>query len=335
MELKRSIMKKANGHTRLSSNRLKFTDYKPVNRHAASELFAGLQCPDKSIDPKFLYDQRGSQLFDQITHQPEYYPTRTEVGILKRNQRQIAACIGRHSVLFEPGSGTCAKVRHLLDALEPGLYVPLDISAAFLLSAARQLVDEIPWLDVHAICADFSDSFRLPSDIPASKRVAFYPGSTIGNFHPQQAKQFLIRLRHLLGPGCGLLIGADLQKDHEVLHAAYNDDAGITAAFNLNVLKHVNRILGADFNEQDFDHQAFYNDSKSRIEMHLISNRAQTISCNKGTIKFALGEKVQTENSYKYTPEGFETLASTAGFQLKQRWLDEAALFSVNYLEAI
>lgn len=334
MELNRTVLDKANKHTESAENRLKFTDYKPVSQHAASELFAGLQERNKTIDPKFLYDQQGSKLFDQITSLPEYYPTRTELCILKRYQHQIAECIGQHTVLFEPGSGSSEKVRHLLAALQPRLYVPLDISADFLLSAAQKLIEETPWLEVHAICADFSDTFRLPADIPATKRVAFYPGSTIGNFHPQQAKQFLIRLRHLLGPECGLLIGVDLQKDQDILHAAYNDGAGITAAFNLNVLNHANRILGADFDERCFEHLAFYNNAQKRIEMHLVSNCVQTIQCDEGHIDLGCGEKIQTENSYKYTLEGFESLASAAGLQLKQSWIDDRSFFSVNYLEA-
>ena len=313
---------------------LNFTDYNPIAENNSEQLFHGLTQSQKVVDPKYFYDELGSELFDQITTLPEYYPTRTEIGLLNDYKADIANYIGKDCILFEPGSGSSEKVRHLLNALQPKAYIPLDISAEFLYKAAEQLARDYDWLPVHAICADFSDQFELPSSVPTGRRVAFYPGSTIGNFKPEQALEFLRRIRHLVGEDGALLIGVDLQKDENILHAAYNDSQGTTAAFNRNVLKHVNRILKTDFDLAHFEHDAFYNHELNRIEMHLVSQREHTIQSQLGEIRFSHKETIHTENSYKYTVESFSALATEAGFSAKKTWLDNNQLFSVNLFEA-
>jgi len=297
---------------------------------------AGLGGVRKSINPKFLYDQLGSELFDQITRLPEYYPSRTETHILTRYRDEIADYCGTGCVVIEPGSGSSKKVRLLLDALAPAAYVPIDISADFLLESSLQLGNEFPWLRIHAICADFAHDWSLPAALPVGKRVVFYPGSTIGNMEPAAAQSFLLRLRQWIGSQQGgVLLGVDLQKSVGRLEAAYDDAAGVTARFNLNLLCHINAALNADFDPGSFDHHAFYNTEHHRIEMHLVSKQAQSVRCNGATIQFAEGESIHTENSYKYTLQGFEALAAKAGFRLCRGWLDDEALFSVLYLEPV
>lgn len=298
------------------------------------ELLAGLTRPQKSVNPKWFYDADGSDLFEQITRLPEYYPTRTEIGILTDNRSDIARHCGKGCLFIEPGSGACEKVRLLLDDLEPVAYVPLDISEEFLRDAATALGREYPWLPVHAVCADFNDGWPLPDNLPAGRRVVFYPGSTIGNLEPAAAADFLRRVRQLIGADGGLLIGVDLHKSERRLNAAYNDSRGVTAQFNLNVLQRLNDELDAEFDPSGFSHHAFYNSEQQRIEMHLVSDVQQTVRCNGSRIEFAPGETIHTENSYKYTVEGFAGLAASAGLSLTQSWLDADRLFSVHYLEA-
>ncbi len=310
-----------------------FEDQQPDVTDSRDEILAGLKARQKRINPKYFYDERGSELFEQITETPEYYPTRTELSILDLYAEEMAEYCGTECVLIEPGSGSSEKVRLLLDALRPAAYVPLDISADFLYQSAVRLGREFPWLTVHAICADFSDQWQAPDLLPDGKRVVFYPGSTIGNMEPDIAKVFLSQLREITGEEGGVLIGVDLHKSEAVLNKAYNDDQGVTAEFNLNVLNQMNRMLEADFDANVFSHRAFYNTSQQRIEMHLVSKKQHSVCIENEYIEFEEGETIHTENSYKYTLDSFSELAHGAGFAVRQSWLDEQSLFSVHYLE--
>jgi dimethylhistidine N-methyltransferase len=309
-----------------------FHDAHPEPGDSRSELLRGLKREQKAVDPKWFYDAAGSDLFEQITQLPEYYPTRTEIGILRDNRQAIANHLGAGCLFIEPGSGSCEKARLLLDALRPAAYIPLDISADFLRESATELGREHPWLPVHAVCADFKQDWPFPDNLPEGRRVVFYPGSTIGNLEPGAASDFLRRVRQLIGDEGGLLIGVDLHKSTERLHAAYNDSEGVTARFNLNVLKRLNELLDAEFDEELFSHRAFYNREVQRIEMHLVSEEEQSVRCNGSRIDFAAGETIHTENSYKYTVESFVELAASAGLSLEQSWFDDERLFSVHYL---
>jgi dimethylhistidine N-methyltransferase len=313
---------------------VRFHDAHPAPGDSRGEMLRGLQQSQKTVDPKWFYDAAGSELFEHITRLPEYYPTRTEVAILTRNRQAISRRCGRGCVFIEPGSGNCEKVRLLLDELRPAAYVPLDISADFLRDAAIQLGREYPWLVVRAVCADFNAGWSYLDNLPRGKRVVFYPGSTIGNLEPGAAAAFLRRVRKVIGDDGGLLIGVDLHKSSQRLHAAYNDASGVTARFNLNVLNRLNAVLDADFDENLFSHCAFYNTAERRIEMHLVSERAQTVRCSDSEIEFERGESIHTENSYKYTVEGFTELAISAGLSLEESWYDPERLFSVHYLGA-
>lgn len=298
-----------------------------------SDVLTGLQKPHKTLPAKLFYDERGSQLFDAITALPEYYPTRTEQAILDARIGEIAALLGDDVLLVEYGSGSSRKTRTLLDHI-PHLagYVPIDISRDHLQQTAKHLALAYPHLEILPVVADYEADFKLPTPTrPVSKSVAYYPGSTIGNFHPLEAIQFLKRMRQVCGNECGLLIGVDLKKDPERLHDAYNDSAGVTAAFNLNMLDRLNRELGANFNLYAFRHVAFYNEKDGRIEMHLQSMTAQTVRVNGLTVHFKAGECIWTESSYKYTIPEFAHLAAQAGFQPVQAWTDEDQLFSVQY----
>lgn len=315
------------------SPNLIFENQNPSPADNYAELVNGLSQSQKTINPKYFYDKKGSELFEDITRLPEYYPTRTEKRIFSQYAKEIAEYCGKGCVLIEPGSGNSEKVRLLLDAISPSTYIPLDISAEFLRDAAEQLSDEFPWLNIHAICADFAENWQVPSNIPNQKRVIFYPGSTIGNMEPKDAEAFLSEIKQLIGNDGGVLIGVDMHKEQDVLHAAYNDKQGVTAQFNLNVLNSVNDILSADFNSAHFRHEAFYDSDKQRIEMHLVSTQQQAVNVRDKTFEFGEGESIHTESSYKYTVEGFAELAQRAGFQIKQSWLDDDQLFSVHYLE--
>ncbi len=297
------------------------------------ELIEGLTAEHRAISPKFFYDEVGSQLFNRICELPEYYPTRTEKSILTDCRDDIAACVGPVDVVVEPGAGSCEKVRLLLDALQPGRYVPIDVSADFLQQAANQLGEEYPQLDVVPVAADFSDDFSLPAASRPGKALLFYPGSTIGNFTPEQALAFLQDCARDMDSGGGLLIGVDLHKDSATLNAAYNDAEGVTAAFNRNILLHANRILHADFNPEQFEHRAFYNTDHRRIEMHLVSRVEQQVSFNGGQLKFAPGDSIHTEYSCKYSRQDFADLAAGAGFVNRGYWSDAQEWFSVQYFE--
>ncbi|WDL98174.1 L-histidine N(alpha)-methyltransferase [Alicyclobacillus sp. ALC3] len=307
-------------------------DFQPTITDLRMEVLDGLRRQQKRLDCKLLYDERGSTLFEEITTLPEYYPTRAEMEILRQHAKDIAACIGEKSALIELGSGSGKKVRLLFSKLpDPVAYMAVDISKEFLQMSAEGLAGEHPGLKVVAICADYTQPFELPH-LPA-KKVLFFPGSTFGNFDPPQGQRFLSRWSRMLAKGDGLLIGIDLKKSSDVLHSAYNDSTGVTAAFNLNLLARLNRELGADFQLHRFEHYAFYNEFESRIEMHIRSREDQVVTIGNVPIHFHVGETIHTENSYKFSVHSFHDLAKKSGFSSVQVWTDSAGLFSVHYLE--
>ncbi|MFA5630094.1 MAG: L-histidine N(alpha)-methyltransferase [Porticoccaceae bacterium] len=317
------------------SSRLFFHRQPQVGENVVGELLGSLQQQPRSIAPKFFYDSTGARLFDHITRLPEYYPTRLEQEIFIKYRAAMADEIGTGRVLIEPGSGSSEKVALLLDALRPSAYVPVEITESHLLAASRKLVERNSWLTVHALCADYSHGIPLPADIPSGPRLVFFPGSTIGNFEPAAARSFLRHLHSACSVGGLLLIGVDLRKDPAVLNAAYNDSAGITARFNLNILDHVNRLTGGNFSTAKFRHLAFFNERQSRIEMHLESRCKQRVSVARTGLPLAVGERIHTENSYKYTLAGFRTLAAQAGFSARRVWLDRNGWMSVHLFDAI
>ena len=327
--------------THMQINEIQFTDNKPQLASFAEEVINGLHKSPRCIPPKFFYDQRGSHIFDDICETDEYYVTRTETELLKKYNAEIAELTGTDCLLVEPGSGSSQKVRHLLDEVKPQTYLPMDISRDYLANVAQELADEYTWLDVHAACIDYTAPIDLSfvensSDQPAVesvRKIAFFPGSSIGNFEKTQAIEFLNNMATMLGENGGLLIGVDLKKDSSTLHAAYNDTDGATAEFNLNLLTRINRELGANFNTADFSHHAFYNERKGRIEMHLVSDRPQSVFIDSEHFRFEKGETIHTENSYKYHIEEFQELAANAGLKPLRVWTDENNLFSLHFLE--
>jgi dimethylhistidine N-methyltransferase len=299
-----------------------------------TDVLEGLGAPRKHLPCKYFYDRRGSELFDRICDLPEYYLTRTETSILQARARAIAHAIGEQCMLIEYGSGSSTKTRILLDHLrDPAGYVPIDIAQAHLSAAARGIELEYPSLRVLPVCADYTRPLPLPPPVrQARRRVVFFPGSTLGNFEPDAARAFLHQVRDVCGPGGGLLIGIDLKKDPSLLRAAYNDSAGVTAAFNLNLLQRINRELDGEFDLSQFSHHAFYNPGPGRVEMHLLSLRQQEVQVAGVPVHFDEFENVFTESSYKYTPRQIDRLMAEAGFHLERRWMDERRWFSVNYL---
>lgn len=318
-----------------SRNRFDFISLHPPRHNVVAEVLDGLQQPQKEISPKYFYDERGSQLFEAITRQQEYYPTRCERQLLTDYADDIARQLGSDITLIEPGCGSCEKVRLLLDAVQPHRYVAMDISEQFLLKSANVLAAQYPWLEIAAVCADFSQISNTPALPEDGRKIAFYPGSTLGNFEPINAMAFLKSLRALVGKRGGLLIGVDTHKDAGILDAAYNDAAGITADFNLNVLRHLNRVLPANFDLEQFSHQAHYNQTLRRIEMHLCSKLNQTVTCAGKDIHFFSGERIHTECSYKYSISDFSTLSQQARFAVRQVWQDADELFALYYCDAI
>ncbi len=311
-------------------------------RAAASEfardLLAGLARTPRSVPPKYFYDAAGSALFDGICDLPEYYPTRTELKILAERAPEIAEQIGPNAELVEFGAGSLTKVRLLFDAFDaataPKRYLPIDISGEHLEGAAQRLRADYPSMAVQPIVADYTMPLVLPATgAGVGQRVGFFPGSTIGNFHPEEALSFLQLAARLLRGG-GMLVGVDLVKEPSLLHAAYNDAQDVTAAFNLNLLRRANLELDADFDLDGFGHYAFYNLQLQRIEMHLVSRRAQVVNVAGERFAFEEGESIHTENSHKFTVEGFRALATRAGFRPGPVWTDEARLFSVHWLHA-
>lgn len=312
-------------------------DLEPTNEQFRAAVLEGLGQPAKRLPCKFFYDAAGSRLFDRICELPEYYPTRTEWQILEEHAADIAALLGPKTRLIEFGSGAGRKIRLLLRALaEPAAYVPVDISRNHLLMAAAALARDFPALHIAPVCADYTQPFTLPasSQWVAETTSGFFPGSTIGNFTPDQARAFLSMARLLLGRGAWMIVGVDLRKDAAILNAAYNDKAGVTAAFNLNLLSRINRELDGNFDLEAFRHHAFYDATEGRIEMHLISLRRQTVWIGDESFNFALGETIHTEDSYKYDIAGFQTIARQAGFEPIRAWTDQDRLFSLHMLRA-
>ncbi|WP_213663049.1 L-histidine N(alpha)-methyltransferase [Stutzerimonas stutzeri] len=304
--------------------------------HAASlreETLRGFAATPKRVSPKFFYDRRGSELFEQICQQPEYYLTRTEERILADAASDIREIAGPRSDLIELGSGASRKVRLLLEALHPASYLGIDISEDFLRSSTQRLAADYPWLEVHAACTDFSHELALPEDFASEHPLVFFPGSSIGNFTPEEAAALLGHLHEVLPVGGGLLIGVDLVKPRELLEAAYNDRAQVTAAFNLNLLQRIGNELDSDIDPSRFAHHAFFNEAESRIEMHLVSRQAQDVTVEGRCFHFDAGESLHTENSYKYTLHSFAALADGAGFDCRAQWTDPRELFSVHYLQ--
>jgi len=311
-----------------------FHDFHPEVEDFKSAVEAGLARTPKELPCKFFYDERGSKLFDAICALDEYYPTRTEIALLQANARRIAELIGENCQLIEFGSGSSVKVRILLDALKSvAAYTPVDISREHLLKSAADLARAFPDLEVIAVCADYTRPFTVPRPRanPDARRVVFFPGSTIGNFTPDHAHEFLTATAKVAGPGGGLLIGIDLKKDPKILDAAYNDHEGVTAAFNLNLLQRINRELGADFDLSSWRHHARYDEGAGRIEMHLVSQRRQAVHLNGSTFSFGAGETIHTENSYKYGLDEFRALGRAAGLTPVEAWTDPRALFSVHF----
>lgn len=297
------------------------------------EIIAGLQQTEKMISPKYFYDERGSQLFDEITRLPEYYPTETELGILHANMAEIRKLVGPRASLIEFGSGSSHKTRALLGNLEQlAVYVPVDISEQHLLESARQLRVEFSGLEILPVVADFTQPFGLPTpSIMPLRNIVYFPGSTIGNFMHDAAHDLLKVMHHEAGEDGALLIGVDLQKDPAIIERAYNDSAGVTAEFNVNMLRRLNREFGADFDLATFSHSAVYNKKEGRVEVRLISSRDQMIAIGNEKISIAKGEGILTEYSHKYTLDGFEQMAGHAGFSVEKVWADADNLFSVQY----
>jgi dimethylhistidine N-methyltransferase len=307
----------------------------PISNPFAQDMLAALRERPRWISPKHFYDARGSALFEQICELPEYYPTRTELGILQRHADEIAALMGEQAELIEFGAGSLRKVRLLLNAMQaPARFVPIDISGEFLQQAARELRQDFPRLDIHPLVADYTQPLRLPPlHSSRGRRIGFFPGSTIGNFQPREAEDFLRMAARLLQGGA-LILGVDLIKSPDMLHQAYNDAQGITAAFNLNLLARANRELGTDFKLDQFAHYAFYNAPQQRVEMHLISQCRQTVRLNQWCFDIAEGDSFHTENSYKFTLDGLKRLATQAGFTPGPFWIDPARLFCLAWLQA-
>lgn len=321
----------------MQTTTISFVDLHPAPSDLRAEALEGLQAMPKRLPPKFFYDRRGSELFERITETEEYYPTRTEIGLLEERAPEIVGRFEPNPLLIEYGSGSSRKVRILLDALEdrPARYLALDISKEHLIASAEALAEDYPNLDVHAVCADYTQEVELPREAldGAGRRVAFFPGSTIGNFSPAEAEAFLSASAHMVGPGGAMLVGVDLKKDRRILDAAYNDAEGVTEEFNLNLLRRLNRELGADFDVAAFRHLAFYNEREGRIEMHLESLQGQCVRIGEAQIPFRAGETIHTESSHKFDVEELQAMAARCGFEPEHAWTDERDLFSLHWLE--
>jgi dimethylhistidine N-methyltransferase len=315
------------------ARKLAVADASPETSQFAADVLAGLTATPKRLPPKYFYDRAGSALFEAITTLPEYYPTRTEIGILQDHARDIAALIPAGAALIEFGSGSSTKTRIILSAAKAlKAYVPVDISAEFLRDQAAALRREYPAIAMLPVAADFGKPFALPPAVAKMPRVGFFPGSTIGNFEPHEAAKFLRHAGRILGPGATFIVGVDLVKDSQVLQRAYNDSQGVTAQFNLNLLARINRELGGKFNLACFEHHAFFNRERSRIEMHLASLKRQRVKLLGECIELRAGETIHTENSYKYSVESFGAMARGAGWTPVAVWTDPGHKFSVHAL---
>lgn len=317
----------------LAHNLLRSDTEEDARAAFARDVIAGLSGSRKTLRPKYFYDEEGSRLFEEITRAPEYYPTRTEIGILEENGAAIASLIPAGGALVEFGSGSTVKIRTILRALDKlAVYVPVDISGDFIAAEAAALQKDFPSIRVMPVQADFTKPFTLPAAALNRPRVGFFPGSTIGNFEPGEAENFLRHAGRILGAGSHLIVGVDLIKNANVLTAAYNDSAGVTARFNLNLLVRINRELGGDFDLDNFEHAAVFNDKRSRMEMHLVSRSRQQVSVCGREFEFEPGETIHTECSYKYTLSSFGALARRAGWTPVRNWTDERDYFSVHAL---
>lgn len=317
-----------------TDERVRIVDLHPKPGDLRAEAIEGLRLPEKSLPCKYFYDALGARLFEAITELPEYYPTRTELGIMSRWVHEMADTIGSHATLVEFGSGVGLKTQKLLDALvDPAGCVLIEISREALESSARQLADRYATMEIIAVCADYTQPLRLPRPRrPSSRTVAYFPGSTIGNFTHQEAVSFLERVAELVGAGGGLLVGIDRKKDPAIIEEAYNDSLGVTAAFNLNILRRLNQT-GATFDLRSFRHEAPYFEDTGRIEMHLVSRTDQSVQVGDATIELEANERIVTEHSHKYDLEQFEEMARSAGFRLLRHWSDDRDWFSVCFLE--
>ncbi|MGA2291381.1 L-histidine N(alpha)-methyltransferase [Bradyrhizobium sp.] len=300
----------------------------------ARDVIDDLSQHPKRLSPKYFYDAKGSELFEAITRLPEYYPTRTELGILQERAGEISAIVPDGAALVEFGAGATNKVRLLLNRCAVGAYVPVDISGDFLNAQADALRRDFPALDVYPVAADFTQRFALPGAVAAMPKVGFFPGSTLGNFEPHEACAFLRSACAILGRGAQMVIGVDLEKDQGVLYQAYNDAAGVTARFNLNLLDRINRELGGNFDTSEYRHRAIYNSERHRIEMHLISTKAQKVRVLDRSFSFRPGESIHTENSYKYSLGRFTALVHGSGWTHRESWTDAERMFSVHALVA-
>jgi len=298
------------------------------------DVLEGLARPQKALPPKYFYDAAGSRLFERICRLAEYYPTRVELSITRRSLADIACFLGKGCALLEYGSGESLKTRLLIRALRPSAYIPVDISAAALYAAMRNLGREFPWLQLRPVVGDFSRPLDLPAFPGRARRVVYFPGSTIGNLTPDEAHAFLKMTRAQVGPKGAMLVGVDLKKDANVLHAAYNDAKGVTAAFNLNLLSRINRELAGDFDLRKFAHYALYNPLAGRIEMHLVAREAHAVNIGEYRFFFQRGESIHTESSYKYSVPEFQQLAASAGFRAAKLWNDARGWFAVFGLSA-
>jgi dimethylhistidine N-methyltransferase len=305
----------------------------PATSDLLSDVMAGLSSNPRTLPCKYFYDEQGAALFQKICELPEYYITRTEIDILDRHRGEIASQLGPNIELIGLGTGAGTKTRILIEALEkPAAYIPVDISEKQLRKSTARFQKIFPNLEILPVCADYLQPVVLPSPRhKPARNVVYFPGSTIGNFEPNEALEFLRRIAKVSGQGGGLLIGVDLQKDENVIEAAYNDKAGVTAQFNLNLLTHINRETGANFDLNRWRHRAIYDSEAGRIEMYLISETDQTVRIQDRQFHFGAGEKILTEHSYKHTPEGFISLARQAGFDFVKLWTDDARLFGVFY----
>jgi dimethylhistidine N-methyltransferase len=324
---------------KISENQLKKAS--EVNKDFLNDVVEGLSKSQKSLPCKYFYDDRGSELFEKICDTPEYYVTRVETQVYADYAEEMAAEIGERALIIEPGAGSVKKISYLLEKLiNPVGFVPMDISAAILQESSISLEQRFPDLDIAPVVVDFLDQDELenifktlPKEPLVKRRVVFFPGSTIGNFHPNQAKEFLQQFADNLQAGDGFLIGIDLIKDTEILENAYNDDAGITADFNLNLLHRINEELDADFALERFEHKAVYEEDEKRIEMHITSAETQAVKISDRIFQFNKGETIHTENSYKYCLKDFSNLVELAGYELKYTWQDYDKLFAVCYLQ--
>lgn len=314
--------------------RFEFFDLEPGVVDMREEVLAGLRARPKRLPPKYFYDETGSQLFEAITRLPEYYLTRTELALFEAHLDELTEALGTGVCLVEYGSGSSRKVRTLLRRARPAAYVPVDISAEHLVAQARAVHRDHPWLDVFPTCADFTTAFPLPAPVGGLPRTGFFPGSSIGNFDVAGAVAFLRNARTTLGAGAHLLVGVDRKKPRAILEAAYNDSAGVTARFNLNVLAHINRRLDAEFDLDAFEHEAGYDAEAGCIRMFLRSREDQRVRIGDAEIAFAAGERIHTENSHKYDLDEFRDLAGRGGFTVTRVWSDAEALFALFLLTA-